>query len=99
CMAGASGAGDETSRFLGAESERVFARLELRAVHGLWGGSHVAVVGSGSVCVRLVDRAGEERCFLFAIDPKEALALVKLAADQDVLGVKPPERAGVPDEA
>src|SRR5688572_23904295 len=91
-------AGDnETTRFLGPEADRAHARLELRDIHGLWGGSHVAVASSGSACVRLVDRTGEERRFVFTIDAKEALALVQLAAEQDLVGLKPAQRAGVPD--
>lgn len=99
-MSAAARAGDnETARFLGAEVDKSLARLELKDVHGLWGGSHVALAASGSVCVRLVDKTGEERRYVFTIDRKDALALVQLAADQDVLGLKPSERAGVPDEA
>ena len=97
-MTGAQAGENETARFLGPEADRAFARLELRDVHGLWGGSHVAIAGSGSACVRIVDRTGQERRFAFTIDKKEALALVQLATDQDLLGLKTPERAGVPDE-
>ncbi len=97
--ASAGAADNETTRFLGAEADLALARLELKDVHGLWGGSHVAVAASGSVCVRIVDKTGEERRFVFTIDKKDALALVKLACEQDVLGLKPADRAGVPDEA
>jgi hypothetical protein len=92
-------AGDnETTRFLGPEADWTLARLELKDVHGLWGGSHVAVAASGSACVRLVDNTGEERRFVFTLEKKDALALVRLAVEQDLLSVKPSERAGVPDE-
>ena len=95
---GARAADNETTRFLGAEADRGLARLELRDIHGLWGGSHIAVAASGSVCVRIVAKEGEERRFVFTIDKKDALSLVKLAEEQDLLGQKAPERAGVPDE-
>jgi hypothetical protein len=98
-MAALAHAGEnETTRFLGSEADWTLARLELRDVHGLWGGSHIALAASGSACVRIVDKTGEERRFVFAIDKKDALATFKLAAEQDLLGVKVKERAGVPDE-
>ena len=34
----AGAADNETTRFLGPEADRALARLELRDVHGLWGG-------------------------------------------------------------
>jgi hypothetical protein len=91
-------ADNETSRFLGPESDWGLARLELKDVHGGVGGTDVAVAGSGSACVRLVDASMVERRFFLTLDKDEALALVKLAVEQDVLGVKLKARAGAPGE-
>jgi hypothetical protein len=98
-LASSARAGDnETTRFLGPEADWKLARLELKDVHGLWGGAEIAVAGSGSACVRLVDKVGEERRFVFALSEKEALELVRLAASEDLLAQKPPQRQGKPDE-
>lgn len=88
-------AGDnETTRFLGPEADWKLARLALETKDAA-----VAVAGSGSACVRFFDERGDERRFVFAIPEKEAQDLVRLAASEDVLAQKPPERAGKPDEA
>jgi hypothetical protein len=92
-----SHAGDnETARFLGAEPE--WARIELRTIDTKKGALHVAVCASGSVCFRLISTAQEERRFLFTIEKKDALALVNLAVEQDLLSAKQKERQGLPDE-
>jgi hypothetical protein len=88
----------ETSRFLGPESDWGFARLELKDIHGGLGGKDVAVSGSGSACVRLVDSKMEEKRFVFTLEKGDALAIFKLALEQDLLGVKPKPRAGAPGE-
>ena len=62
------------------------------------GRPHIALAASGSACVRLVDKTQDERRFVFTIERKDALALVQLAVDQDLVALKTPERPGVPDE-
>jgi len=96
-LAGAKAGDDETPRFLGPEADWSFARLELRG-RGMAGGTSIALCGSGSVCVRIFSGA-EERRFLFTIEKKEALAILTVAAGEDVLAAKPRERQGHPDEA
>jgi hypothetical protein len=88
-----------TADFLGPETTWGRARLELRDVHGLWGGTDVVVEGSGRVVVRVVERTREERRYETTIPVGEAVALLRRAVEADLLRVAPPQRPGVPDEA
>jgi hypothetical protein len=92
-------ADNETGRFLGSEADQAWARLELHAVHALYGGVDIALCASGSACVRIADKGLAERRFLFTIPEKDARAIVATAIAQDILGVKLKDRPGVPDEA
>lgn len=98
-MASARGDARSTAEVLGPEAGWGDARVELRDVHGLWGGRDVRVRGTGQVVVREVDRTQVETRFEATIPRDEARALLRLAADVDVLNAAVPERAGAPDEA
>ncbi|MCO5166183.1 MAG: hypothetical protein M9894_07420 [Planctomycetes bacterium] len=101
CAVAASGrdAVEATSDLLGPEAGRDAARLELRDVHGLWGGRDVRVDGTGRVVVRVVDRAQREARHEATLPPERARALLRLAAEEDVLRARVVPRPGVPDEA
>jgi hypothetical protein len=88
---------NETARFLGPEADWSFARLRLLDPPMLDTGSEVAVTGSGSLSVRLLERDNERR-FALTVEKEEALALVKLAVENDLAAVKIPDSAGIPDE-
>jgi hypothetical protein len=90
---------NETGRFVGPESDWPRVRVELKDVHGLHGGHAIAIEGSGRAVVQLVEKDRTEYRFNVPLDRKDALALVRLVAEQDLLAAKPLERAGVPDEA
>ncbi len=89
----------ETGKFLGPERDWTRVRIELKDVHALSGGHDVAIEGSGRAVVQVVQQDRTEYRFFLPLDRAEALALVKLVCDQDLLAQKPKERMGVPDEA
>jgi len=88
---------NKTSRFLGPEADWQYARLELYDPPMLSPGSLIAVAGSGSVSSRFFEGADERR-FAFVIPKEDALALLKLAKENDLAGLKIPAHAGIPDE-
>jgi hypothetical protein len=90
-------ADNETSRFLGPESDWQYARLELYDPPMLDAGCSIAVAGSGSASLRFLEGANERR-FALVIAKEDALALVKLAQESDLAGLKIPDHAGIPDE-
>lgn len=100
-LLGSAARGQEmsTAEFLGPEDGWARARLELRDVHGLWGGRDVRVDGAGRVIVRVVDPTGQEERYEATVPADEAKGLLRAAADADVLNVEVPQRRGAPDEA
>jgi hypothetical protein len=94
----ASAGDNETKSFLGPETDWLSARLELKNVHGSVGGEAIAVSGSGSACVRLMDKSMNEKRWAFTLERDEALALLRLAVEQDFLAQKPKPRVGAPGE-
>jgi hypothetical protein len=89
---------NETSRFFGSEADREYARLELvdqgpkpdQAVS-------IAVAGSGSLSVRFIEKETERR-FALVVPKEDALALVKLALENDLVSLKIRDKDGAPDE-
>jgi len=88
----------ETGAFLGPPSGWDACRVELHDVHGLWGGVAVWVEGSGRAVVQRVDASRTEARYALALGD-DARALLRRAAEVDVLAVEVPDRPGVPDEA
>lgn len=99
-MAASGGEGEpSTAALLGPEAGWDAARVEQRDVHGLWGGRDVRVDGTGRVVVRAVDRGQRETRHEARVAADRARAVLRLAAEQDVLRAPVPRRPGVPDEA
>jgi len=97
CVAAA--AQPDTRAHLGPEETWGDCRLELHDVQGLWGGRDVYVRGDGAAGVQTVSEAREARRVTLTLPPERARALLRLAAEVDVLGAEVPDRPGVPDEA
>jgi hypothetical protein len=87
----AAGSPNETEKFLGAEADWKDARLELRSLDEKKTGYSIAVCATGLASIRLVSE-GSERRFSIPLEKKDALALLKLAAQDDVLSQKPDEK-------
>jgi hypothetical protein len=93
----AHAADNETSRFLGAEADHAYTRLFLRSSRGMIiDQTEIALCASGSACVRHLTK--EEQRFVFTIEEKDARAILALAIEKDLLGAKPKDRPGRPDE-
>ena len=88
---------NETAKFLGPEADWSLARLRLLDPPMLDTGCEVAVTGTGSLSVRLLQGENERR-FALAATNEEALALVKLVVENDLAAVKIRDKAGIPDE-
>jgi hypothetical protein len=88
-----------TQDFLGSETQRSAARIELYDVQGLWGGRRIAVEGATRVVVQLIQTAMHERRYEFAPDEAEIKLLLDLFVENDFLTIQPAERPGIPDEA
>lgn len=94
-------AGEEpnaTAKFLGAEAGWTKCSIQLRDVHGLWGGHNVTVSGDGACTI--YSKAGRKELTRdLALPATECSDLLRLAIKHDLVSLKIPERAGVPDES
>src|SRR5689334_22629249 len=90
---------NETQIFLGNESQRATASIELVDIQGLWGGRRILVSGSRKVVVQRVLRGQLEKRFEFELSVDEWNQLLNLFIEQDFLTISPIERPGIPDEA
>jgi hypothetical protein len=88
-----------TQDFLGSETQRFAARIELYDVQGLWGGRRIAVEGATRLVVQLIQTGMHERRYEFAPDEAEIKLLLDLFVENDFLTIQPAERPGIPDEA
>ncbi len=89
---------NSTIGFLGDEMQWNAASIELYDVQGLWGGRRISIGGLGTAVVRLVDPDMRERRYEFATGDAFR-RLLDLFIEIDFMTIKPPERAGIPDEA
>ena|SRR5258708_1729519 len=90
---------DQTSAFLGPKPHWATASIELSAIQGLWGGRNIYVAGPGRVVVKLVGSGMLERRYQFDLDAAEWTFLLAAFVEKEFLTIRPPERAGLPDEA
>jgi hypothetical protein len=88
-----------TQQFLGDETQWPAARVELYDVQGLWGGRRIYVEGTKRVVAQLVEPTMRERRYEFALRQDDLKRLLDLFVENDFLTIRPPERAGIPDEA
>ena len=89
---------DQTRAFLGDTAGWQGAQLILDDVNGLWGGLRVTVRGDGNAYVTMVDVSLAEQHFWLPLGVDRALAVLDLAAQQDLLAVPVSGRVPVPDE-
>ncbi len=89
---------DRTRAFLGDAAGWQGAQLILDDVNGLWGGLRVTVRGDGNAYVTLVDVSLAEQHFWLPLGVDRALAVLELAAAQDLLAVPASGHVPVPDE-
>jgi len=87
-----------TQDFLGRETQRTAACIELYDVQGLWGGWRIYVEGLKRADVELIQPGMFERRYEFALGD-EIRRLLDLFVENDFLTVQPGERLGIPDEA
>lgn len=86
-----------TAKFLGAEADWAKCSIQLRDIHGLWGGHEITVMGAGTCSVR--SKQGREDLTRELVLPSaECSALLRLSVKHDLASLKIPERSGVPDE-
>mgnify|MGYP006921585956 CR=1 FL=1 len=90
---------NETSQFLGRDYQWRDAEIRLEDVQALYGGVRLWIAKWGKPSVRRVARGGEETRYKIPFARDEKSELLQLFVRQDFLTIKPPERAGVPDEA
>src|ERR1041385_7965660 len=88
-----------TQTFLGDESQRGVASVELVDIQGLWGGRRILVSGSRKVLVQRVLRGQLEKRYEFELSIDEWNRLLDLFVEYDFLTISPAERPGIPDEA
>jgi hypothetical protein len=89
-----------TELFLGDGDARKSAAVELRSVHGLYGGVNLRFTGDGLLLLQVV-RVGrsrlEEKCYARRL-PDEAAGVFEEIGAGDFLNIKLSDRTGLPDE-
>jgi hypothetical protein len=88
-----------TQAFLGDPDEWTHIRVELRDVHGLWGGRNCYVAGSGRVVVQLLPVPQHEERFVLSVPLTEIIQLLIAAIEADLVTITFPLRLITPDEA
>jgi hypothetical protein len=88
-----------TQEFLGDETQRAAASIELYDVQGLWGGQRIYVEGGKRAVVQLIQPGMLERRYEFTPGEDVIKRLLELMVENDFLTIKPGERLGKPDEA
>jgi hypothetical protein len=88
-----------TQAFLGDPEEWTDVRVELRDVHGLWGGRNCYVWGSGRVVVQWLPVPQHEERYAFTVPLAEVVHLLVAAIEADLVTVTFPPRPITPDEA
>ncbi len=90
---------NETSQFLGRDYQWHDAEIRLEDVQALYGGVRLWIAKWGKPSVRRIVRGGAETRYKVPFARDEKIELLQLFVKQDFLTIKPPERAGIPDEA
>ena len=88
-----------TQAFLGDPEEWTYVRVELRDVHGLWGGRNCYVWGSGRVVVQVLAAPQQEERYTLTVPLTEVVHLLVAAIEADLVSITFPQRPITPDEA
>lgn len=88
-----------TEAFLGKPDGWTRIRVELRDVHGLWGGQTCFVWGTGRVVAQIASAPQHEDRYAATVAPGEIVRLVMALIETDFVSITFPVRSGVPDEA
>jgi hypothetical protein len=87
---------NETTRFLGPESDWEACALDVDDVHGFWGGRRLRLDGRGSLRVEIHPGG---RVFQGQVESDRVIKILRRACRLDLLGVpEPPRHIPVPDE-
>ena len=90
---------NSTRDFLGDETQRAAASMELYEVQGLWGGRRIYVESNKRAVVQLIQPNMLEHRYEFALEENEIKRILDLFVENDFLTIKANERPGIPDEA
>ncbi len=90
---------DATRSFLGEPGSWPAARLELDEVQALWGGVRIRAWGSGRAEIVIVEKGLQAERYELDLGAAQGQRLLELAAQNDLLTIRPAERPGIPDEA
>ena len=90
---------NQTESFLGEYSDWQDSQIQLRDVHGLFGGVNLFISGSGKTIIELVGDGLNEKRYELSLTETEHKNLINLFIENDFVNININNREGLPDEA